>query len=31
MKKWRKHLPTVFYIATVAMLVFSSLAIVRWK
>jgi len=30
MKKWRKYLPTVFYIATLAMLVLSSVATKKW-
>jgi len=30
MKKWRKHLPALFTIATLAMLVLSSVAIKRW-
>gem|GEM_PF-5763772 len=30
MKKWKKHLPALFYIATLAMLVLSSMANKRW-
>jgi len=30
MKKWKKYLPALFYIATLAMLVFSSVAMKKW-
>ena len=30
MKKWKKHLPALFYIATLAMLVLSTAANKKW-